>query len=193
MYLLVNTDSIKRNRMNSDLCFHNRNQTSRTCPAHRREFRQFKIRKDFLHLHTMILSPDTLEIIKGWPLLPGFKYLWIGARDVRERERFDFDCPSGVKEERDVRASAKALIEKPNPSSRTMQFIKTFLIHPPCLCYAATHQRSLYIHLYILVYPSRRITYSFVLYNKSTRRVLRCKAKALAWKIIVRESIAPTY
>lgn len=45
----------------------------------------------------------------------------------------------------------------------------------------------------MLVYPSGRIAYRFTLDNKITRGVLRCKAKTLAGKVIVRESIAPTY
>lgn len=75
---------------------------SPTRPANRGELGQFKIWKDLLHLHTKVLSPNTLETIKRRPLLLAFEYRWI--RDgvaIGSRESLDTSCPSGIEEERD--------------------------------------------------------------------------------------------
>ena len=95
--------------------------------------------------------------------------------------------------------SIQARVKKPKPNSRTMHIHQDVLYTStmPVLCSDLHNQDSqnlscLYIHLNILVYPSRRIANRFIMYNKSTRRVLRCKAKALARKIIIRKSIPPT-
>lgn len=77
---------------------------SPTCPANRRELRQFKIWKDLLHLHTKVLPPNTLETIERRSLLPAFEYRWIrnGAATGSEGgERLDICCPSGIKKEWD--------------------------------------------------------------------------------------------
>jgi hypothetical protein len=75
---------------------------SPTCPSNCRELRQFEIWKDLLHLHTEVLSPNTLETVERRPLFPAF-----GCRGGRaanscgEGERLDFSCPSRIKEEWD--------------------------------------------------------------------------------------------
>ena len=82
----------------------NLNQMSPTCPTNRRELRQFKIWKDLLHLHTKVLSPNTLETIERRSLLPAFECRCIGVGAISnggEGERLYFSCPSGIKEEWD--------------------------------------------------------------------------------------------
>jgi len=75
---------------------------SPTCPANRRELRQFKVWKDFLHLRTKVLPPSTLEIIERRSLFPAFEYYWISDGVVTGRgESLNNSCPSGIEEEWD--------------------------------------------------------------------------------------------